>query len=80
MPKFHITVVNEEFTASGDHELPDAEAARQEAIRGAVAMGADELCDGAMLFGAEVSVGEGDRPQRRFVVTVGASQLKDRSA
>jgi hypothetical protein len=77
MPKFHISVVNEEFTACEERELRDAEAARQEALRGAIAIGADQLCDGAKLFGAEVSVGEHNGPNRRFVVTVGASPLKD---
>jgi hypothetical protein len=77
MPKFHISIVNEEFTACEDRELRDPEAARQEALRGAIAIGADQLCDGAKLFGAEVSVDEQDGPNRRFVVTVGASPLKD---
>jgi len=57
MPTFRIDIVNEDFSATEECELADADAARQEALRGAVAMGADELCSGkAMLFGAEVSV------------------------
>ena len=39
-------------------------------------MGADRICDGANMFGAEVSISEGNLPRRRFVVTVGASSLK----
>ena len=77
MPTFRIDIVNEDFSATEERELADADAARQEALRGAVAMGADELCSGkAMLFGAEVSVTEDDLPGKRFVVTVGASPLK----
>jgi len=76
MPKYRISVINEEFTAVEERELPDAEAARQEGLRGAIAMGADEICNGAHIFGAEVSVGEGDKPRKRFLVTVGTSSLK----
>jgi hypothetical protein len=76
MPKYRISVINEEFTAVEERELPDADAARQEGLRGAIAMGADQIIDGAHMFGAEVSVGEGNKPRRRFVVTVGTSSLK----
>ena len=75
MPTYRIKVINGDFTASEERELPDAEAARQEAIRGAIAMGADHVCASESLFGAEVSIGEGDQPRRRFVVTVSASEL-----
>lgn len=77
MPIYRISVVNEDFSASVERELPDADAARQEALRGAVAMGADRLCDGEKLFGAEVSVTEGDLPGKRFVVMVSASPLSE---
>ena len=76
MPRYRISVINEEFTAVEERDLPDADAARQEGLRGAIAIGADEICEGARMFGAEVSVGEGDKPRKRFVVTVGASSLK----
>jgi hypothetical protein len=76
MPTFHIIIVNDQFTAEEDRDLPDAEAARQEALRGAIAIGADHLCEGATLFGAEVSVGERNGPRHRYVVTVGASPLQ----
>lgn len=76
MPKYRISVINQEFTACAEHELPDAEAARQEGLRGAIAMGSDRICDGEKMFGAEVSISEGTKPRRRFVVTVGTSSLK----
>jgi hypothetical protein len=47
MPKYRISVINEEFTAVEERELPDADAARQEGLRGAIAMGADQIIDGA---------------------------------
>ena len=79
MPNFHIKVVNEEFSVSEERNLPDAAAAREEALRGAIAIGVDQLCDGARLFGAEVSVDEDDGEIRRFVVTVGASPRRGRA-
>ena len=76
MPTFRISIVNEDFSATEERDLPDADAARREALKGAVAIGADHLVDGGKLFGAEVSITEEDLPGKRFVVTVGASPLK----
>jgi hypothetical protein len=76
MPTYRISIVNEDFSASDERDLPDIEAARREALRGAVAMGGDHLIEGEKLFGAEVSVSEGGNTRQRFVVTVSASPLK----
>lgn len=70
---FKITLVTDDFSACEERELPDAGAAREEAIRGAVAIGADRLRDGANAFDAEISVIEEDRPGRRFAVSLAAS-------
>ncbi len=78
MPTFSIRIVNEDFSASEERELPDQDSARREALKGAIAIGAEALYEGKeKLFGAEVSIAEGGQPRLRFVVTVGASPLKN---
>jgi len=54
MPTFRISVLNETFSARDEHELATATAARNEAIRGALAIGSDEVVKGKQFFGAEV--------------------------
>lgn len=77
MPTFQIKIVNEDFSATEERELADVDAARREALKGAIAIGAEALYDGKeKLFGAEVSIAEAGQPRVRFVVTVGASPLK----
>ena len=76
MPTFRISIVNEDFSASEERELPDAQTARREALKGAIAIGGDHLVQGEKLFAAEVSVSEAEATNQRFVVTVSASPLK----
>jgi hypothetical protein len=75
MPLFRITVVNETFTACDEHELATTSEARTEALRGALAIGSDEVANGKEFFGAEVKLERGDEVVARFVVSVGASPI-----
>ena len=77
MPAFNIKIVNEDFSASEERELPDAESARREALIGALAIGSEALYKGTeKLFGAEVTISEGGQKRLRFLVAMGATPLK----
>ena len=76
MPTFRISVVNQTFRASNDHELASFDEARKQGIKAALAIGADEVANGEPYFGAEVLVEDGDETLGRFVVSVGASPLQ----
>jgi hypothetical protein len=76
MPTFRISVVNKHFRASDEHELASLEAASQQGIRAALAMGADEVNEGQPFFAAEVIVECDGRTVSRSVVSVGASPLQ----
>jgi hypothetical protein len=75
MATYRMQLVNEDFEASHEFEAADEEAARQSAIRSAIAIGADEIVNGKKLFAAEVTVKAPDQPAQRFIATVGASPL-----
>lgn len=76
MPSYRICIVNKDFTASEDIDAPNAAAARTEALRGALNIGTDEVCEGKMFFGAEISVqGDGGNPER-MMVAIGTSPLR----
>ena len=76
MPVYRINVVNEDFTASNEREVSSADAAQQEGLKAALAMGADEVVRGKAFFGAEVSVEDHGETIRRLVVSVGASPIQ----
>lgn len=75
MPTYLMTVVNEDFRAENEQDLPDAAEAAKQAIKGALAMGAEQVLAGKLFFGAEVIVSDGNNHQR-FVVAVGASPIQ----
>ncbi len=76
MSVFRISVVNETFRASDEHELATASEARMEALKGALAIGSDEVTNGKQFFGAEVTVEKDGELVERFVVSVGASPIE----
>ena len=76
MPKFRICVVNDEFESFDESECADVDAAREDAIRGATAMGAEQVTSGKPLFVAEVSVHQQATLVTRMIVSVSASPLK----
>ena len=77
MPTFRISVLNETFSASDEHELTTATDARDEAIKGALAIGSDEIAKGKKFFGAEVKIEQGEELIGCFVVSVGASPIEN---
>ena len=76
MPAYCITIINKDFTASEDIEAASQDAARSEALRGALNIGTDEICEGKMFFGAEISIqGDGGTPER-MMIAIGTSPLR----
>ncbi len=75
VPVFRISVVNETFSACEELEFPTASEARTAAIKGALAIGSEEVVNGKEFFGAEVKIEKGDELLRRFVVSIGASPI-----
>ena len=76
MPTYRITVVNQTFRASNQHECPSTDAARKHGIRAALAIGSDEVMNGKPFFGAEVQVEQDDEMLGRFIVSIGSSPLQ----
>ncbi|PTW47339.1 hypothetical protein C8J25_10354 [Sphingomonas faeni] len=77
MPTYTVTIVNEHFTQSGEQESSDNIEAWKSAISSAIAIGADQVSHGSPFFGAEVIVTQGKQQLGRYVVSVGATSLKD---
>ena len=75
MPIFNISVVNESFTASDEHDVPSLDRATAEALRAALQIGTDEVVGGERFFAAEVKVESDDEVVGRFIVSVGASPI-----
>ena len=75
MPTFRVTVIDANFSACEDYDLPSIEEARRQGIKAALAMGADEVHAGKPFFGAEVRVEDAGQTVSRSVVSIGASQL-----
>lgn len=76
MPTFRITVTNQTFSASDDHELASLADATRQGIKAALDIGTDEVANGKPFFGAEVHVEEGDETLGKFVVSVGMSPIQ----
>jgi hypothetical protein len=75
MPTFCITISNKHFRSSATPEAADLPTAVEEAVRGAVAIGVDELCKGEPLFGAEILIESEGAVVERRLVAVGSSPL-----
>ena len=75
MQTYRISVINQTFRATDDHELPSFEAARIHGFKAALAIGTEEVINGIPFFGAEILVENGTKVLGRFVVSIGASQL-----
>ena len=76
MPSYRICIVNHDFSASEDIDAPDAAAARRQALRGALNIGTDEVCDGKTFFGAEISIEADDANPERLMIAIGTSRLR----
>lgn len=77
MPTYRVTIVNEHFSQSGDHEAVDVIAAWKQAIGSALAIATEQVSHGSPFFGAEVRLEEGGKVLGRYVVSAGATPLKD---
>lgn len=76
MPMYRIRIVNSDFNAQEEQEVPDFEAAKREGLKGAFGIGVDQVLRGEPFFGAEVVIGEDGENRARFMVAVGASPLQ----
>jgi transcription elongation GreA/GreB family factor len=77
MPTFRVSIVNEHFVQSAEQQASDVVDAWQQAIRAAVVIASDQVSHGNPFFGAEVTLEEGNKQVGRYVVSVGATPLKD---
>lgn len=77
MPTYRTTIINEHFSQSGEIQAAEPATAWRKAIASAIAIAGDQVSHGNPFFGAEVIIEEGPRQVGRYVVSVGASPLKD---
>lgn len=77
MAKYQIKIVNEHFSDEGEIEAPSVVTAWQKALASAITIAADQVRHGAPFFGAEVTLNDGNTQMGRYVVSVGATPLKD---
>lgn len=77
MPSYTVTIVNEHFSQTGEQESRDNIDAWKAAISGAITIAAEQVSHGNPFFGAEVTVAHGKEQLGRYLVSVGATPLKD---
>lgn len=76
VPTFRISITNQHFRSSNEQELPSADVAHTEAIKGALEIGTTEICTDRPFFGAEVCIEQEGEFIGRYVVSIGVSSLK----
>jgi hypothetical protein len=76
MPIYRTSIVNREFSVCSDEEQPDQETALMKAIKGALEIGSEEVCNGLAFFGAEVTLEKAGVTIARRMVAVGATPLQ----
>jgi hypothetical protein len=77
MPNYTVTIVNEHFSQTGEQESPDNSEVWKAAISSAITIAADQVSHGNPFFGAEVTVALGKEQIGRYLVSAGATPLKD---
>ena len=77
MPNYTVTIVNEHFSQTGEQDAPDNIEAWKAAISSTIIIAADQVSHGNPFFGAEVTVAQGNEQIGRYLVSVGATPLKD---
>lgn len=77
MAIYNVSIVNEHFSATEEQESTDVAKAWQKAIRSAIMIAGDQVSHGNPFFGAEVTLDQGNKRVGRYVVSVGATPLKD---
>jgi hypothetical protein len=76
MPTFQIRVINTDYDDSSEVDRPSTDEARAEALKGALQIGVEEVCNGSPFFGAEVCIESGSEVLERLVVAIGVSPLR----
>ena len=77
MATYRVSIVNEHFAQEAEQDAEDVTKAWQSAIGSAITIAADQVSHGNPFFGAEVTLDQGNRRVGRYVVSVGATPLKD---
>ena len=77
MSIYTVTIVNEHFSQIGEEEAPNNSEAWKKAIASAISIAADQVSHGNPFFGAEITIAQGDEHVGRYLVSVGATPLKD---
>lgn len=77
MPSYTVTIVNEHFSQTGEHEATDNIQVWKSAVATAITIAAEQVSHGNPFFGAEVTIAQGDEQIGRYLVAVGATPLKD---
>jgi hypothetical protein len=77
MATYRLSIINEHFSDTAELKASDEMRAWQEAIKSAITIAADQVSHGNPFFGAEVRLEEGGTLVGRYVVSVGATPLKD---
>lgn len=80
MATFSIHIVNSDFVSTNSLEASSPEAARSEALRGALQIGTEEICKGSPFFGAEISIKNGGEVVERMMVAIGSSTLRQQAS
>lgn len=76
MPTFQIRVINTDYDDSSEVDRPSTDEARAEALKAALQIGVEEVCNGSPFFGAEVCIESGSEVLERMIVAVGVSPLR----
>ena len=76
METYLIKIVNDRFTARDEKAFPDQRTAKHEAIKGALAIGSEQVMRGQDFFAAEVSIEKAGQLLERHVVSLGLSCLQ----
>lgn len=76
MPTYKISIVNETFSSSNDHEAVSLDGATAQALRAALDIGTSEVVGGKNLFSAQVNISTANELVHRFIVSVSASPLQ----
>jgi hypothetical protein len=77
MPSYTVTIVNEHFSQTGEQQASDNVGAWKAAISSAITIAAEQVSHGNPFFGAEVTVAQGKQQIGRYLVSVGATPLKE---
>lgn len=75
MPTFQISVTNDDFRSTNQHDCADAEAARKMALRGVLDIGVEQVIGGKEFFAAEISIEHERQSVGRFMISIGSSPL-----